>query len=169
MKSKSSAKGFTLLEVMVTLFLLSILLSLVMPHLGMGKLEAMRSSANRFHNVLIWLRDQSSFGMAEYRLRLDLPKNIYYCEILQEQSYLPVDDPLLQPDGMKPGTSQMIWQPDKGDLPDLSEINVRFTPFGPNKAILVQFANQEQTDGFTVSYRPEWSKPRLEQGLLKWE
>ncbi|MBF0440089.1 MAG: prepilin-type N-terminal cleavage/methylation domain-containing protein [Magnetococcales bacterium] len=175
MKRHALADGFSLLEVMVTLFLLTILMGLVIPHLNTGKLESMRSAANRFRNVLIWLRDQGSFGLAEYRLRMDLTQGSYFCEVRQEESFVPVKDPLLLPGVLHPSLGKMIWQAEKNDLPDLSEIIIRFTSFGPEKAIMVQFAASvppgvaEEAIGFTVSFRPEWSKPRLEQGLRTWE
>ncbi len=154
---------------MVTLFLISILMGLVVPHLGFGQLESIRTAANRFRNVLIWLRDQGSYGLESYRLRLDLPHNTYYCEMLRKESFIPVEDPLLKPGILHPGDGHLIWQPDKTDLPDFNEVIVPFNTFGPAKAIMVQFTNREGNDGFTVSYRPEWSKPRVEQGLLSWE
>ncbi|MEO5333896.1 MAG: prepilin-type N-terminal cleavage/methylation domain-containing protein [Magnetococcus sp. YQC-5] len=169
MKRGTLIAGFSLLEVMVTLFLITILMGLVMPHLGLGQLESMRSAANRFRNVLIWLRDQSSYGVAEYRLRLDLPRATYHCEVLRDETFVPVEDPLLQAGVVHADLGKLIWMPDKTDLPDLSEVLVRFTPFGPERPIMVQFAASSAPGGFTVSYRPEWSKPRVEQGLLEWE
>ncbi|MBF0341042.1 MAG: prepilin-type N-terminal cleavage/methylation domain-containing protein [Magnetococcales bacterium] len=163
------ARGFTLLEVMITLFLVTILLGLAIPNLAPGRLEGLRASANRFRNVLMWLRDQGSSGMAEYRLRLEPARGFYYCEVLEEKTYVPVADPLLKPGHLDPLDGRLIWQADKSDLADMDELSISFNRFGPTRAILVQFAAREKNEGFTVSYRPEWSQPRLEPGLLTWE
>ncbi|MBF0135335.1 MAG: prepilin-type N-terminal cleavage/methylation domain-containing protein [Magnetococcus sp. DMHC-1] len=169
MKQRSVTDGFSLLEVMVTLFLVTILMGLVVPHLGSDQQESLRSAANRFRQVLIWLRDQGSFGLSEYRLRLDLSRNMYFCEQRLNDRFVPVDDPLLQSGVLDPAVGRMAWQPDMTDLPDLNEIIVRFSRFGPEKPIMVQFVDHDATIGFTVSYRPEWSKPRLEAGQLGWK
>ena len=169
MKQRLPAVGFSLLEVMITLFLVTILVGLVIPRLGLGQLESMRLTANRFRNVLLWLRDQGSFGSAEYRLRLDPNRGRYFCEVRQGETFVPVDDPLLQPGVLNPTMGRMIWQPDKANLSDLNEVLIRFTPFGPERPIMVQFVDREATAGYTVSYRPEWTEPRVEQGLLAWE
>ncbi|MEO5347003.1 MAG: type II secretion system GspH family protein [Magnetococcus sp. YQC-9] len=169
MTQRRPANGFTLLEVMITLFLVSILISLVVPHLGPGKLEGLRTSANRFRNVLIWLRDQSASGLAQYRLRLDLAQGTYHCEVRGKEGFLPVSDPLLAPGTLSPADGRFLWIPDKSDLGELSEIAIPFTRFGPAKPILVQFAATKEPEGFTVSFRPEWSQPRLESGLKTWE
>lgn len=169
MTPRRPVNGFTLLEVMVTLFLVSILLSLVIPHLAPHKLEGLRVSANRFRHVLIWLRDQGASGLADYRLRLDLVQGGYHPEVRDGESFLPVADPLLTPGRLNSAEGRLIWIPDKSDLADLSELAIPFTRFGPIKPILVQFASNTEPDGFTVSYRPEWSQPRLEAGLKRWE
>ncbi|MBF0262342.1 MAG: type II secretion system protein [Magnetococcales bacterium] len=169
MMPRRPVNGFTLLEVMVTLFLVSILLSLVIPHLAPGKLEGLRLSASRFRHVLIWLRDQGASGLADYRLRLDLTQGSYHPEVRDGENYLPVADPLLAPGRVDPGVGRLVWIPDKSDLGELSDLAIPFTRFGPVKALLVQFVSNTEPNGFTVSYRPEWSHPRLEAGLKRWE
>ncbi|MBF0147675.1 MAG: prepilin-type N-terminal cleavage/methylation domain-containing protein [Magnetococcales bacterium] len=161
-----SAEAFTLIEMMVTLLLVSLLLGLVIPRLGSDQQEFLRLSAIRFRNVLIWLRDQGSFGPSEVRLRLDPIHNTYFCEMNREGRFVPVEDPLLQHGSLHPVRGRIIWLQDSPmGKPDLDEVIVRFTRFGPERPIMVQFVNQEATLGYTVSYRPEWSGPHLESIL----
>ncbi|MBF0190899.1 MAG: prepilin-type N-terminal cleavage/methylation domain-containing protein [Magnetococcales bacterium] len=169
MTRRLRSRGFTLLEVMITLFLITILTGLVIPYLGPGKLDGLRASANRFRQVLIWLRDQGASGLAEYRLRLEPAQGWYHVEVLDQENFVPVADPLLKPGLLHPADGQLRWQPDQADLSDPSEVTVGFTRFGPERAIQVQFTTRDGKEGFTVSYRPEWSQPRLEAGLLSWK
>ncbi|MBF0295206.1 MAG: type II secretion system protein [Magnetococcales bacterium] len=161
--------GFTLLEVMVTLFVISILMALVMPRLAIDQLEPARAAAMRMRNVLIWLRDQAASGNDEYRLRLIPGQGFYASEVLRGDTFVPVDDPLLQPTVIDPDQASLSWQPPPGETGGADETAIRFTPFGPERAILIRFATRAKGEGYTVSYRPEWGKPRLEAGLGAWE
>ncbi len=160
--------GFSLLEVMVTLFLIAILVGMVVPYLGSGQLESLRAAAARFRQVLIWLRDQSAFGETEYRLLLDFDHATYRCERLQAGVFVPVNDPLLQPTTLAPAIGRMTG-PNTGRWgSDGHQASLRFVRSAPEKPIVVRFTNAEATEGFTVSDRPEWHAPRLEQGLPPW-
>ncbi len=159
--------GFTLIEILVVLFMALLLVGLVVPHLGGEQPQRLRETALRFRNVLHWLRDQATYGEGEYRLRLDLREQSYHCERRLGEEWRPVADPLLRPGRMDPAHGRMVWVPYDNEIADADEVSVVFSLLGPERPLLVRFHTAEET-GYTVSFRPEWSRPRLTVGLLAW-
>ena len=160
--------GFTLIEMLVVLFLALLLVGLAVPRLGLDDLDRVRGAALRFRNVLQWLSDQATFGDGEYRLRLDIRKQSYHCERRLGPAFVPVTDPLLQPGRVLPAWGRIAWVPYDNGLSDADEVAVAFSPLGPEQPIMVHFSTPEGDAGFTVSFRPEWPAPRLTGGLLAW-
>lgn len=160
--------GFTLLEVLVTLFIITLLVGLVVPRLGQSDLDTVRRSGLRFRNVLQWLQDQATYTGGEYRLKLDFAEQSYWCELRNGTTFSPVTDPLLQVQRLNLSQGRMVWVPYDNGIADADEVVVAFSPFGPDRPIMVRFVGLDGL-GYSVSLRPEWWAPRLAEGLLAWD
>lgn len=164
----ASWAGFTLLEVLVTLFIITLLVGLVVPRMGQSNRDAMRVAGMRFRNVLQWVQDRATYTGVAYRLHLDLVGQRYWCEWRNGEVFAPVSDPLLRMVPLDPAHGRMMWVPYGDDLPDLDEVVVSFSSYGPDRPIMVRFVGMEG-EGYSVSLRPEWWMPRLSKGLLVWD
>ena len=160
--------GFTLLEMLVTLFIVTLLVTLVVPRLGQSDLETMRLAGMRFRNVLQWLLDRAAYTGGAYRLHLDFAAQRYWCEVRRGTTFSPVSDPLLRAEHLMPSQGRMVWVPYNNGIPDADDVVVPFSSFGPDRPILVRFVGPN-SEGYSVSLRPEWWAPRLAEGLLAWD
>ena len=170
--SSRHSRGFTLLEVMLTLFLVALLVGLVVPKFASSDLEMMRLRGLRFRSVLLWLQEQASYTDGIYRLRINFSEQRYWCEIREWDIFIPVADALLHSEPLDPRLGRMSWIPYDNGIADVDEVVVPFSMFGPQRPIMVQFRmvlDDGDSQGFTVSFRPEWWAPRLVFGLLVWE
>ena len=159
--------GFTLIEMLVTLFIITLLVGLVVPRLGLDDLDSVRMKAMRFRNVLRWLQDQATYTGGHYRLHMDFTEQRYWCEILNGTTYFPVEDPLLRSGSLQTDQIRMVWVPYNSGITDADEVLLPFTPVGPEQPVMVQFVGLDGL-GYSVSLRPEWWTPRLQEGLLQW-
>ena len=160
--------GFTLIEVMITLFIISMLVGLVVPNLRMNDQESIRLAALRLRSVLHWLQEQSTYTGEEYRLHMDFAKQRYWCELRNGEIFVPVTDPLLRMEVLNPSQGRMVWVPYDNGIADADEVLVPFSTFGPDRPIMVRFVGEEE-GGYTVFLRPEWWAPRMAEGILAWD
>ena len=162
-----SGAGFTLLEMLVVLFIAALLITLAVPRFEAGDHEAMRRSALRFRNMLLWIRDQGAYTGGVYRLQLDWLHGRYYCEKRQGEQFVPVTDPLVQPVTIHPDVGRMRWIPGSAAEGVANTVTIPFSTLGPEWPVMVRFESSDGR-GYTVSYRSEWPKPRIEEGLQTW-
>lgn len=165
----------------MTLFIITLLVGLVVPRLGQSNLESVRMAGVRFRNVLQWLQDQATYTGGDYRLHLDFSEQSYWCEVRNGATFFPVSDPLLRAERLNPDQGRMVWVPYDNGIADADEVVVPFSPFGPDRPIMVHFVGLDGGDdaldgaldgataGYSVSLRPEWWTPRLAEGLLSWD
>ena len=89
-------KGFTLLELLVVVVLLSIVAALIVPRLPATDSMALKSSARSTAALIRYLGERSSGSKNIYRLRINISEGtIKVSRKLASGEELPPDDPLL--------------------------------------------------------------------------
>jgi len=84
-----SARGFTLLEMAVVIFIMGLLISIAMPYLGGFRRAALRSESRRLAGRASYLFDEASAQKVVLRLVFDLDQNGYLVTRLDPYSPQP--------------------------------------------------------------------------------
>ncbi len=160
----NSVLGFTLMEILVVLIILSVIIGVGLPNLMPDNRQAVRQEAVRFRNVLQWLAEQAAYGSGKYRLRLDFAKQSYVCLVLFEKEYKEVDDPLVKKRFLDNDRVVMRWKPYENEFTSQHEIDVDFTPFGPSRPLMVEFFLPENDRfGYWVEFSPNRPFPSVRE------
>ena len=70
------SKGFSLLELVVAVFIISLVLALVLPSFGVFGENRLKSEAREVASILRYLNDSASSRKETFALKFDLEKNI---------------------------------------------------------------------------------------------
>ena len=87
--SPRTARGFTLLELTITLVILAIAVSFLIPRLRDAESAALESSAARLAVTTRYVYEEAAFRRRPMRLNLDLDKHAYWVSVLNDDT----DDP----------------------------------------------------------------------------
>lgn len=87
-ESRQSIKGFTLLELVIVIGILSVLFSFVAIRLGVVSYWKQESSLRRFTQLLTFLHSQAVMDQSYYRLEFDFQTNSYKIGVFQPTSTL---------------------------------------------------------------------------------
>ncbi len=90
---KSSAPGFTLLELAVVIFIMGLMLTLALPYLGGFRQAALRSQARRLAGRATFMFDEATGHKLVLRLIFDLDNNGYAAAQLDPYAVKPVFAP----------------------------------------------------------------------------
>ena len=133
--------GFTLLELILVLFLISLMTAIIIPSFYGLSENKLKSDARRIASLLRYLNDSAISTKETYFLKFDL-----------QEGTLAWQDP----DGKKTETFESLaglYLPSKGELKE-GQITVFFGPLGIQESIAVHLRRNGQ--GMTVALNP-WS------------
>jgi general secretion pathway protein H len=145
----SVGDGFTLIELVVVLFIISLTAAVVLPsfyNLGQRRIA---SDANRIASLLRYLNDTAMYTKESYSLRFDLK-----------------DDEILWhgPDGEKHQdvrSLSSLYLPSKGQI-DEGEVTIFFGPLGAAETIEVHLKDKDRD--MTVSFNPVSGRAKISEG-----
>ena len=160
--------GFTLIEVVLVLLVMTIIMGLAIPHLTMNKLHIARQEAICFRNVIERISDEAAFKGGSYRLRIDLAKQTYETLVLSEDEYTPVAEPLLKKYAVNSKVLILNWVAYE-TIDTVDELEIDFSTFGPKVPILMDFhLNENRTEGYSVLFVPGQKVPEVYQDIKTW-
>lgn len=147
-------RGFTLLELALTLLIMAILLTLAiprLPRLGRTELEA---AADRLASTMTWLADESSLRGRIYKLNLDLDTEQWSVSALAVFAGTPAeaarpefredpDDPLARTVALPPGIALDVVVDRDGETGSGTR-SVFFLPEGVTENVSVRLVNEEE-------------------------
>lgn len=103
----TGASGFTLLEMVLVLFIMGLMMMIAMPHLGSFRIAKLKSEARRLSGRVAYLYDRASADKVVLRLTFDLDRNRYFVSRLDPYALQPVfqldTEPGFQPVSMPAG------------------------------------------------------------------
>jgi prepilin-type N-terminal cleavage/methylation domain-containing protein len=106
------ARGFTLLELAIVMFIMGLMLSLVLPYLGGFRYAKLKSETRRLAGRASYLFDESSGQKVILRLVFDIDRDGYWVARYDPYSPHPVDkEPVFTPD-KGPGAQPVLLPPD---------------------------------------------------------
>jgi prepilin-type N-terminal cleavage/methylation domain-containing protein len=136
-----AARGFTLLEIAVVIFIMGLVMTLAIPYIGGFHNSQLKSEARRLAGRAGYLYDESSTEKVIYRITFDLDHNGYYVSRMDPYSA----KPHFAPYG---GTwGYQVWMPAGVKLRDVAVEGIGSTKAG---AISCQFYPAGYVDATVV-------------------
>jgi len=93
------ARGFTLLELAVVLFIIGLVLAIAMPYFGGLKTSELKSQARRLASRVTYLYEEAGAQKVVLRLTFDLNNNTYFASRLDPFAFNPAFMPETGPAG----------------------------------------------------------------------
>lgn len=158
----SLRSGFTLLELMVVLLLVSIMMGLIVPKLFPEENGAVKKEAIHFVNVVQWLAEKATYSGQRVRLIMDFEKQRYSCEIRDGVTFVPIEDSLVRPRMLSKSLARMDIATKEGEfsLGSQSVISIEFSSLGPENPIMVHF-HAGKIPGIVVYFSPGQLQPEM--------
>ncbi len=166
-KKSCSRAGFTLIEILIILVVLSIMMGLLLPRLYVDNNLTARREAVRFVNILQQLTEQASFDGVNRQIRLNLVRQRYTCLKLQGREYKIIASPALSGHDVDRQRLRLIVRHlDDGYFSSMVKITI--TPFGLLRPLLLNFKERDRSKGYSVLFIPGQRGPRLTAKLANW-
>lgn len=161
---RSLTAGFTLLELLVVMVLISIMAALVVPRLPSTGSSALKSSARSTAALLRYLGERSTGSKTVYRLHLNISENsIKVTSKLPNGDEIPPDDQLLSHKVLESGVMIAdVQSPRLGKVTE-GEVLIDFGAGGLSE-VLTLHLNSPQGESFTVAGFPASGKVKLLTG-----
>lgn len=160
-KPGGCSPGFTLIELMVVLVLLSIATALIAPRLPSTESMALKSSAGNVASMLRYLGERSIGSKNIYRLHINIPENsIRVTRKLTNGDEIPPEDQLLSRKAIATGiVITDVQSPRLGKVTE-GEVLIDFGAAGLSEFITLHL-NSSKGESFTVTGYPQGGKVKI--------
>lgn len=146
--------GFTLVELIVVIFIISLTASIVMPSLWGSGERALKSEAKRIGNTLRYIYDEAISKKRTYKLRIDIENNIWEYESEGESRSFETEDEVMFKD---------ISIPSRGEISS-GELTLTFGPLGPEEPITLHLIRNEAE--YTVRFNHLNGRAKVLKGYI---
>lgn len=164
LEPRACSSGFTLLELLVVMVLISIMAAMVVPRLPSTESMALKSSARSIAALLRYLGERSSASKNVYRLHVNISENtIKVTRKLPSGEEAPPDDPLLSRKVLESGIAIVDLQSPRLGTVTEGEILLDFGAAGLSEFLTIHL-NSPQGESFTVAGYPASGKVKLLAG-----
>jgi len=144
--------GFSLIELIIVMFIISITLSLTIPYLFSSPSREIRSDARRFGNTLRYLYDRSVSRKRVYDLIIDFENNSWSYEIDGVTRTFKLGDGVFFKDISMPSTGAV----------NFGRLKISFGPMGAPEPMLIHLTGDERE--LTVSFNNLNGRVRYYEG-----
>lgn len=125
--------GFTLVELLVVIFIISLISSIIMPSLWDTGKRSLTSEAKRVSNTLRYIYDEAAGKKQDYIFNIDLDSNIWSFESDSESRSFEMKKEVMFKD---------IVIPSHGEISN-GELAVIFGPLGPEEPIILHLIKDD--------------------------
>ena len=146
--------GFTLIELIVVIFIISLTASIVMPSLWGSGERALKSEAKRIGNTLRYIYDEAISKKQTYRLKIDIENNTWAYESEGESRSFEIEDEVMFKD---------ITIPSHGEI-SIGEVTLIFGPLGPEEPITLHLMRNEAE--YTVKFNHLNGRAKVFEGYI---
>ncbi|GBD96311.1 hypothetical protein BMS3Abin06_01196 [bacterium BMS3Abin06] len=153
--NKAVRCGFTLIELVIVIFIISLVTALIMPKLWDTGERALKSEAKRIGNTLRYVYDEAAGKKRTYLLRIDLSADSWSFESEKE----------LRKFKMKRGVMfKDIVVPSFGEVSQ-GEVILKFGPMGPEEPVTVHLVNEDDME-YTVIFNHINGRVKIYEGYM---
>ncbi len=154
-KKVNSLTGFTLIELIIVIFVISLTTALIMPSLwNMGD-RALKSEANRIGNTLRYIYDEAAGKKQTYVLIFDLDSDAWKFESKIESRSFKLKDTVMFRDLLVPSLGKV----------SSGEIKLIFHPVGPEEPITLHLI--KDTAEYTVIFNHLSGRAKVYEGYIE--
>ena len=169
-KERRFARGFTLLELAVVMFLIGLVMTIAMPYFGGMQSAQMRSEARRLASRANYLYQEAGAQKVILRLTFDLANNGYFASRLDPFAPKPAFRPENGPAGVRVLMPSGIWIRDVtvegfGTV-RRGLVSAQFYPGGSVDATLIHLADRKG-EVFTLAIDPFSGHVSITRGDLR--
>ncbi|MBY0278411.1 GspH/FimT family pseudopilin [Candidatus Binatia bacterium] len=163
-----AAHGFTLIELAVALALIGLLVTLVLPRLGLLGGVSLQASARQLASRIELLREDAALRGRWVRLSFDPQSGRYGAEVYVDTSsggrFVPQDEPLFRTVAL-PDAVQMDVSGPGLTATQSGYLGALFSPDGYTDPMVVRLTNGPD-DVYSIVVEPVRSRPRIIEGTV---
>ena len=146
--------GFTLIELIVVIFIISLTASIVMPSLWSSGERSLKSEAKRIGNTMRYIYDEAVSKKQTYSLKFDIENNTWAFESKGESRSFKAKDEVMFKD---------IIVPSHGEI-SKGELTLIFGPLGPEEPITLHLFRDEAE--YTVKFNHLNGRAKVLEGYI---
>lgn len=170
LRDRRWARGFTLLELAVVLFLIGLVMTIAMPYFGSMQTSQMRSEARRLASRANYLYEEAGAQKVILRLTFDLANNGYFASRMDPFAAKPAFRPENGPAGVRVAMPAGIWIRDVtvegvGTV-ERGVVSAQFYPGGYADATLIHLADTKG-EVFTLAIDPFSGRVSIVRGDVR--
>ncbi len=156
MKSSGPRKenGFTLIELIIVIFIISLTTALVMPNFWDKSGRALTSEAKRLANTMRYIYDEAIGKKQTYILKIDLNADAWSFESESESRSFRIKETVMFRD---------IIIPSLGEV-SAGEVLLKFGPMGPEEPITLHLMQDDHE--YTVMFNPLNGRVKMYEGYI---
>jgi general secretion pathway protein H len=151
----SISRGFTLVELIIVIFIISMTAALIMPSLWDTGERALKAESRRISNTLRYIYDEALGKKQTYNLKINLDKDVWSYKSKNESRSFELKDRVMFKD---------IIVPSLGDV-SLGEVIMAFGPLGPEEPVIVHLMKKEKE--YTVVFNHISGRTKVYEGYRK--
>ena len=148
-------EGFTLVELIVVIFIISIITAMIMPNLWDREERALQSEAKRIGSTLRYINDEAAGKKQTYLVKIDLNTDSWSYAGDKESRTFKMKKDIIFKD---------IIVPSLGEV-SIGEVNLTFGPTGPEEPITVHLVKNKSE--YTVMFNHISGRAKIHEGYVQ--
>jgi general secretion pathway protein H len=161
--ARSTNRGFTLIEMMVVIIIISLVAAIVIPLLPSTDTSNLRDTARQLSTVIRYLGDRAVMTKNRYRIKLNLTDNTLVINKIDNGEEVTPEDPFFSRKFIADGVSiEDIETPRLGKTGE-GVINIDFGVAGLGEFLVIHLKGAKG-DHFTVTALPYGGKVEVREG-----
>lgn len=152
--STSQSFAFTLIELVIVIFIISLTTALIMPSFWDSGEKALKSEAKRISSTLRYVYDEAVGKKLIYTVKFDLDNNSYAFEGEKESRSFHMEKDVMFKD---------VIIPSLGEISD-GEVSIEFGPLGPAEPVTVHLIKDKYE--YTITFNHLNGRAKILEGYI---
>ena len=153
--NKAVRCGFTLIELVIVIFIISLVTALIMPKLWDTGERALKSEAKRIGNTLRYVYDEAAGKKLTYLLKIDLSADSWNFESKKESRKFKMKGNVMFEDIIVPSLGKVTQ----------GEVILKFGPTGPEEPVTLHLINKDGME-YTVIFNHINGRVKIHEGYM---